>query len=64
MLSDCSANLTLRSFDFFEISDSSDWAIASNPAEDLMLLDELRIKSGIRKKKSDFKASPSMEYFI
>ena len=63
ILSDFSAKLTLLSLDFFEIKDSIACAIASNPADDFILFDPVITNSGIKKKKSGLRYSPSTEYF-
>ena len=42
------AKLTLFSVDFFEIKDSIDWEIESNPADDLIFFEAPIINSGIK----------------
>ena len=58
------AYFTLSWLDFLDTKDSIDWAMASNPAEDLILFEAPLIKSEIKKKKSGLIFSPSMEYFV
>jgi len=50
--------------DLFDTKDSILCAIASNPAEDFIILEADFTKSGIRKKKSGFIELPSIEYFF
>ena len=59
---DLVAYLTLSALDFKDTSDSIDWEIASNPAEDFILFEAPLIKSGIKKKSSGLISWPSTEY--
>jgi len=50
MFKDFLAKTKLFSLDFFDIKDSIAWAIASKPADDLILFEAPITNSGIKKK--------------
>ena len=58
------AYITLLSLDFFDIKDSNAWAIASKPAEALILSGAEIKNSGTKKKKSGINNSLSKECLI